>query len=147
MSVRNRNPDPHPLAEALRVPDTDDAEDVLSIVGFVGPRDDPGGPVRLFADPECQRYLDIPFDEFIHADEVPYDELGRTQIYVKRAFMAQDLFAQRDGASVQQAIEDAIVGLGMSTWQFLPQNRIVAAGMMGMLPEEERRRYEEEVTT
>lgn len=140
MSERNRNPDPHPLLARLSKPESAETEDVISIVGFVGTRD-PDGPLRLFADEEGQRYLDIPFDHLVDSEPVPYDDRGRTRVFVKRGLMTDNAFEAED---VLPALEEKLLGPPMSLWQFLPQNRLVAADMLGMLPEYERPRYEKE---
>lgn len=144
-ALRNRNPDPHPQLERLTI--EDDApgiEDVISLVGFVGPRD-PEGPLRLYADEEGQRYLEIPYDDFVDAEPLG-DERQRTQVWVRRALMTDDTFGDPapDGpqAEMLQMMQDSIVGPTLSLWQFLPQNRLVAAEMLGMLPDVEWRRYE-----
>lgn len=146
MSERNRNPDPHPALVRLAKPgNTDETEDVISIVGFVGPRAE-DGPVRVYADEDGQRYLDITFEAFIDSEPVPDDERGRTRIYVKRELMVANTFGDpaTDQAQMLQTLQGSIEGPSMSVWQFLPQNRLVAADMLGMLPEEEWRRYEPE---
>ena len=137
MSVRNRNPDPHPVLDRLTKPDSGgETEDVISILGYVGPRLE-DGPLRLFADQEGQRYLEIPFEDFVDAEPVAGDE--RMRIYVKRQVMVEDAFEE----DVLDALEAKLLGPPMSLWQFLPENRFTAAGMLGMLPEEVRD-YEEE---
>ena len=146
MSERNRNPDPHPALVRLAKPgNPDETEDVISIVGFVGLRE-PEDTVRVYADEEGQRFLDISFDDFVDSEPLPDDERGRTRIYVKRELMVANTFGDPETAQEQmlQTLRDSIDGPTMSVWQFLPQNRLVAAEMLGMLPEEEWRRYEEE---
>lgn len=146
MSERNRDPDPHPSVSRLVKPGTvNEPEDVISIVGFNAERDE-HGTLRLFAEEECQRYLDIPDGDFIHAEAVAGDERGRMRIYVRRDLMTRNLFGtDEETEAVLACIDGGIVGAGLSTWQFLPQNRVVAAGLMGMLEEDERYRYEEEM--
>ena len=144
MSERNRNPIPHPPLERLKKPDSDnETEDVISIVGYVGPRLE-DGPLRLYADEEGQSYLEIPFEDFVDAEEISGDD--RMRIYVKRALMVANTFGEPDEeqAQVLQVLRDSIVGPPMSLWQFLPQNRLTAAEMLGMLPESERRYYDED---
>ena len=141
MSERNRNPDPHPVLDRLKKADSDnETEDVISVVGFVGPRD-PEGPLRLFADEEGQRYLEIPFEDFVDAEPIPDDE--RMRIYVNRQVMVEDAFE----ADVLDALGGKLVGPPMSLWQFLPENRLVAAGMLGMLPDYEGPDHDEEEAT
>jgi hypothetical protein len=142
VSERNRNPDPHPVLVRLA------SEDVVSLVGFVGPRE-PEGPVRLYADEDGQRYMDIPFEDFIDAEPVPYDERGRTRIYVKRDLMVANTFGdpQTQQMQVVQSLQDSIDGPTMSVWQFLPQNRLVAAEMLGMVPRDEWSGYEPETAS
>ena len=129
MSERNRTPNVHPVLARLNVPETDlETEDVVAIMGFVGPRD-PEGPLRLFADKDGQRFLEIPFDDFVDAEEIPGDE--RMLIYVKRELMVQDLF---DVEAVLQALEQEMDGPPLSLWAFIPENRLTAAEGLGMLP-------------
>ena len=42
------------------------------------------------------------------------------------------------------ALDGMLHGAGMSTWAFLPENRLVAADLLGLLPRAEAYRYEEE---
>ena len=136
---RNTTPDPHPLIDLLSAPDSNDAEDAMSLIAYVGRRG-PNGELRLFADREAQRFLDIEEADFIHAEEIPEDEHGRMRIYVKRSAMVEEAF----DSDAEAALESAIVGPKMSVWQFLPENRIIAAGMLGMLPAESEESYETE---
>jgi hypothetical protein len=142
VSERNRNPNPHPVLDRLRREGTDsETEDVISLVGYIGPRL-PDGPMRLFADEEGQSYLEFEFADFLDAEEIPGDD--RVRIYVTRAAMVANTFGDPAGqqSDVLQALHDSVVGPPMSLWQFLPQNRLVAAEMLGMLP-----RYEDEEAT
>jgi hypothetical protein len=144
VSERNRNPDPHPVLDRLKRPESEnETEDVISIVGFVGPRPE-NGPLRLFADEEGQSYLEIPFEDFVDAEEIPGDD--RMRIYVKRQLMVANTFGDPgvQQAQVLQALHNSVLGPPMSLWQFLPQNRLTAAEMLGMLPAYERRYYDED---
>jgi hypothetical protein len=137
VSDRNDDPEPHPLV--VRLTSTgNDVEDVISLVGFVGLEAD--GNRRIFADAGLQRYLDIPATDLIHAEELPEEEGGRMRVYVRREAMNAAIFD--DGTL--EALEGKILGARMSTWQFLPENRIVAAEVLGLLPRAELWRYEEE---
>lgn len=140
MSERNRNPDPHPVLDRLKRPDTDnDTEDVISIVGYVGPRV-ADGPLRLYADEEGQSYLEIPFEDFVDAEPIPDDERMRMRIYVRRQLMVDNAFEE----DVLEALNAKRCGPPMSLWQYLPQNRLTAAFMLDMLPRFERRDYDED---
>ena len=150
MADRKRTPDPHPQLERLVKPDAaPEVEDVVALVGFVGPRD-PEGPLRLYADEDGQRYIEIPFADFVDSEPVPDDKRQRTRIYVKRALMTDHTFGDPDPdpespqSQMLQNLQDAVVGPTLSLWQFLPQNRLVAAELLGMLPEVEWRRFEPE---
>ena len=115
-----------------------DVEDVIALVGFMGDVG-PDGNRRIFADENRQCYMDIP-DDLIRAEELPGDELGRMRVYVRREqWAAQPAF--NDDAL--DALDATVNGAGVSTWAFLPDNRIVAAQMLGLLAEDEWRRYEE----
>ncbi len=139
MSERNRNPDPYPVLERLKQPASDnETEDVIAIEGFVGPRLE-DGPLRLFADEYGQRFLEIPFDDFIDAEPIPDDE--RMMVYVKRQVMVDDLF---DAENVLEALEAQRNGPPLSLWPFIPENRLIAAELLGMLPGQSRSYYEEE---
>lgn len=140
MPDRNTTPEPHPVIQLLTVEGSNDAEDSMSLIGYVGKRGS-NGELRLFADEEAQRYMDIPAEDFIHAEEIPDDEHGRMRIYVKRAMMVQEAF----GPDAENELKNAIVGPKMSVWQFLPDNRIIAAGVLGMLPPDHV--YEEETAS
>ena len=138
MSERNNNPEPHPLVRALGSTGNE-VEDVIALVGFVGDVGSDGNR-RLFADEHLQRYMDIPADDFIHAEALPDDELGRMRVYVRREqWAAQPAFS--DGAL--DALDAEVNGARMSTWAFLPDDRVVAARMLGLLPDDEWCRYEE----
>jgi hypothetical protein len=139
---RNTNPEPHPLIQLLTIEGSNDAEDSMVLVGFIGHRG-PQGELRLFADRQAQRYLDIPETDIIHAEEIPEDELGRMRIHVRRGVMVEQAF----DTAAEDELKAAIIGPGMSVWQFLPENRIIAAGMFGMLPEESRGYEEQEEET
>ena len=111
---------------------------MIALVGFVG---DVGSDAsrRIFSDENLQRYMDIPEDEFVHAEELPDDELGRMRVYVRREQWAEPAFSEE----ALDELDRTVNGAGMSTWAFLPDNRIVAAHMLGLLDEDEWRRYEE----
>jgi hypothetical protein len=135
VSERNRDPQPHPLVLRLS------QEDVIELVGLVGERGE-DGTMRVFADEDLQRWMDVPDAALVDTEPVPDDPRGRTRVWVRRDAWAADAFT--DGA--EDCLDEAIDGPGMSTWQFLPQSRIVAAEMMGLLARTELWRYEEEET-
>ena len=138
MSERNNNPKPHPLVRALGNTGNE-VEDVIALVGLVGDVDDDRNR-RLFADEHLQRYMDIPEADFIHAEALPDDELGRMRVYVRREqWAAQPAFTE----GALNALDAQVDGARMSTWAFLPDDRIVAARLLGLLPDDEWRRYEE----
>lgn len=138
MSERNRNPNPHPVLDRLKKDGTEnETEDVISLVGYIGPRL-ADGPMRLFADEEGQSFLEFEFDDFVDAEEISGDE--RMRIYVKRKALVDNAFEE----DVLDALAPKVVGRPMSLWQFLPQNRLVAAEMLGMLPAYERRVLDED---
>ena len=140
MGERNRNPDPHPLVASLTRDNTvNETEDVISLVGFPAAREQ-AGPLRLFADEDLQRYMDIPDDGFVHAEPLPDDDRGRWRVYVTRATMIETAFDE----DAPGELDGMLHGAGMSTWAFLPENRLVAADLLGLLPRAEAYRYEEE---
>jgi hypothetical protein len=129
MSDRNPSPDPHPLVTRLTREGTDETEDVVALVGFVGTT--PSGCVRLYSpESQLQRYLDLPADQIVDSRPVdPDDELSPTLVWVRRATMVEPMFTP----DALTALEAEFTGCGMSTWPLVPDTRLVAASLLDLL--------------
>ena len=132
MSSDPRRPPTSGIIEALRDPDV---KDVMALVGYVGPgREDDG---RLYSDAGGQRWMDIPLDQI--ANHAPLEEVdgssdqpGRTIVWVQREWMNEHVFQEE---ALQPAdFESVFTGSWMSTWQLIPDTRMVAAEMLDLLP-------------
>jgi hypothetical protein len=122
---RNPDPVPHPVVLRLQRSDGEETEDVIALVGFVGPRRD--DHVRIFPDPSYQRWLAIPADAIV--DSEPAED-GRTFIWVTGDAMRAEMFTDNALAALDAEL---MPGGGMSTWNLLPDTRYVAAGMLDLL--------------
>jgi hypothetical protein len=145
VSDRERFPDPDPVVARLREGPTD-AEDVLALVGFVGPGrmppgEDEGAPpdderrsLRMHADTDLQRWLEIPRDAVVHSQQVePGEDLTRSIVWVKRPEMNEPILSDDQADALDRALDPA----PLSGWNLIPETRLVAASMLGLLPYEE----------
>ena len=120
------------IIEAL-LDESGNTKDVMALVGYVGPGR--GDDVRLYSDFDGQRWMDIPLDQIAHQarlEDVERDPAtpGRSVVWVQREWMNGHVFR-----------EDALTDFGeefvdswMSTWQLIPNTRMVAAEMLDLLP-------------
>lgn len=122
---RKPDPTPHPVVVRLQRSDRQETEDVIALVGFIGPRQD--GHVRIYPDAGYQRWLAIPADSIV--DSEPGDD-GRTVIWVTGEAMRADMFTDNALAALDAELTPRG---GMSTWNLLPETRYVAAGMLDLL--------------
>jgi len=120
------------IIEAL-LDESGNTKDVMALVGYVGPGR--GDDVRLYSDFDGQRWMDIPLDQIAH--HAPLEDVeggpvrpGRSVVWVQREWMNGHVFR-----------EDALIDFGeefvdswMSTWQLIPDTRMVAAEMLDLLP-------------
>ena len=72
-------------------------------------------------------YMDIPDDGFVHAEPLPDDDRGRWRVYVTRAAMIETAFDE----DAPGELDGILHGAAMSTWAFLPENRLVAPTCWG----------------
>jgi hypothetical protein len=137
---RNRFPDPDPIVGRLHRNETGpDAEDVVALVGYIGPGrlppdadpDDPEQrPLRIFADNELSRWLDVPRGAVVDTQRVnEEDELSPSVIWVDRPTM----FAEIDWGPVTEVLDNSDFKPPLSTWNLIPETPLVAASLMGML--------------
>jgi hypothetical protein len=139
VSERERNPTPHPVACRLRRQASNDTEDVVALVGFLGAWET-GAPFRLYSDLSFQRWMEFPDDPEVVVDtwQNPADVSGRLTIWVNREVLLQPIASDE----VVNALEDGLGG-GMSAWPFVPENRLVAASLLGLVPRWADGEYEE----
>jgi hypothetical protein len=140
--VPERNPDPDPDPLVTRLTRTgNETEDMVALVGYIGPLQ--GGFRRIYADHHLQRWLEIPDGKIVDSVRIDTDDElgGRTVIWVRRDAMTTEVFH----AGVLEAMESYFAEEhgGMSTWPLVPDNRLVAADLLGLLPSWERGEYEE----
>lgn len=136
--TRNTTRDPDPLIARLRKPGDDvETEDVIALVGFVGPGRD--GTVRIRPDYDGQRYLELP--GIVHRELLePGNELSPSRIWVDRLTMLEPIFENEVGENDGRLSEVAnvLAGAPFSVWNLIPETRLVAADMMDLI------RYDEE---
>jgi hypothetical protein len=131
---RNPTPDPDPLVGDLLDPGNEpDAEDVVVLIGFLGPGRQ-AGSYRIHADRGLQRWLEVP--GLIHSRRIDAeDELSRSVVWVDRQMMLEPIFENEQGendgrlGAVAESLEDA----PFSSWNLIPETRLVAAGLLGLI--------------
>jgi hypothetical protein len=136
---RNPNPEPDPLVTRLTTPEDEHAtEDVVALVGFIGPQRE--GHFRIYADRHLQRWLEIPVDSVKDSIRIDTDDElgGRTIIWVEREVMTAEVF----DPAVMEAMTSFFRDGWMSTWPLIPDDRLVAAEILGLLPTWETAEYE-----
>jgi hypothetical protein len=118
--------------EAL-LDESGNTKDVMALVGYVGPGR--GEDVRLYSDFDGQRWMDIPLEQIAH--HAPFEDVesdsarpGRRVVWVQREWMNGHVF--REDALTD--FGDLFVDSWMSTWQLIPDTRMVAAGLLDLLP-------------
>jgi hypothetical protein len=117
-----------------RIRSRPEGEDVVALRGFLD--DERSGKRRLFADTDLQQYMEFEADEVVDAEQLPAetgDPGPRTVLWVKGDALRTALFTEDEGT----AIAAEFTARGVSGWQFLPETRFIAAGMLGMLGYEE----------
>ena len=133
MSDDPRRPPTSPIIEALLDEQTGNTKDVMALVGHVGPGR--GDDVRLYSDRDGQRWMDIPLDQVAH--HVPLEDVepgpvepGQSVVWVQREWMNGPVFLE----VALTDFEEFFAGSWMSTWQMIPDTRMVAAEMLDLLP-------------
>ena len=137
MNGRNTNPTDDPIVARLRQAESIDAEDVIALIGFVG--QGRNGTFRVFPDLEQQRWLEIP--AIIDSQRLdPDDVLSKSIVWVDRPTMMkpiQDLFDQEQTGQL-----DALLQVPpFSTWNLIPETRLVAASLLGLIAYDDGREY------
>lgn len=140
---RNTNPPPDPIVQELldddQPPETvSDAEDVISLVGFVGNGRPAGGDgpraLRVHPDKTLQRWLEIPREAVVHSEQIdPGDPFTRSVVWVDRCTMMEPILSEQGF----DAVEAALATAPLSTWNLIPNSRLVAAGLLGLIGHEE----------
>jgi hypothetical protein len=127
---RNTTPDPDPIVQLL------DSEDVVSLIGFVGTgRTTPGGQgaqpaLRIHSGRSLQRWIEIPQEAVIHSQQIdPTDPLTRSVVWVQREVMDEPMVTDEAFAAILAALEQA----PLSAWNLIPETRLVAAGLIGLI--------------
>lgn len=145
MSPRTPFRDPDPMPGRLRKPGEIETEDTIALIGFVVPTElpqderDPEEPLpeptlRIGPDSEGQRWLDIPFAAVKDRQQLePGSELTRSVVWVEREVMMQPLFTDEQGSAIAGALD----GAPLSTWNLIPETRLVAAYLLNLIPYEE----------
>jgi hypothetical protein len=135
---RNPSPEPDPLVTRL-TREANETEDVVALVGFIGPQRE--GHFRIYADRHLQRWLEIPAGNVKDSIRIDIDDDlgGRTIVWVDREVMIGPVFDD----TILEAMQPHFVDGWMSTWPLIPDNRLVAAEILGLLPSWETAEYEE----
>jgi hypothetical protein len=108
--------------------------DVVALCGFLD--DERDGKRRLFADADLQKYMEFTSDEVVDAEPLQPergDPGPRAVVWVKGDVLRAPLFSDEELEPIERAFTDR----GVSGWQFLPETRFIAAGMLGLLEYEE----------
>jgi hypothetical protein len=142
VSPRTPSRDPDPMPDRLRKPGEIETEDTIALIGFVVPTEVPPEepeseqqPVlRISPDTEGQRWLEIPFDDVIDRQQIdPGNALTRSVVWARRTAMMQPILDEQQGS----AVEEALTGVPVSTWNLIPETRLVAAYLLSLIPYDE----------
>lgn len=133
---RTPNPTPDPIVGRLlkqERPGETDAEDVLALVGFVGPGRQDGR--RIHPDRHLQRWLELPDGAIVDSQRIDSeDELSRSVVWVRRSVMTEPVLqADVDDGLFDQVLE-LLDSAPFSAWNLLPETRMVAARLLGLIP-------------
>jgi hypothetical protein len=119
------------IVERLLKNGSNETEDVMALVGFVGPGRD--GDVRLYPDIDFQRWMDIAPDDIVGSSPLTAfnpGRLDRTVVWVRRDAMMGPVFKPDS----LKNFEDDFAGSWMSTWPLIPETRLVAAQILDLVP-------------
>ena len=108
------------------------SEEPMALVGFVG-NGATSNEIRLYPDIDFRRWMDIPLGEILHWVPLPNlnpGRLERTVVWVTSAWLRGPVF---NPAAVIN-LNANFAGSAMSTWQFVPDTRLLAAQMLDLLP-------------
>jgi len=136
VSPRIDHPPDDPIVGRLRKPESREVEDVLSLVGYVGPGRDEGR-VKIFANRDLANWLEVP--AIIDSQPLtPGDELSPSVVFVDREMMLEPIFeteAHEDDGRLD-AVTEAFGDVPFSTWNLIPETRYIAARLIGLIPYE-----------
>jgi hypothetical protein len=134
VSPRVPDPSPDPIVDRLGDPaNQPDTEDVLALNGFIGPG--AAGGFRIHPDRDLQRWLEV--SAIVDSQPVnPGDELSRSVVWVDRRIMLEEIFEESPGVSDGRlgAAREALENPPFSTWNLIPETRLAAAELLGLLP-------------
>jgi hypothetical protein len=132
LSDRVPNPPSSRIVSRLLKDGSDtETEDVMALVGYVGPGRD--GDVRLYPDLDFHRWMDFRREDIVDSsplDAGPAGLEGRTVVWVRRASMLDPVFKPES----LEDFEDDFAGSWMSTWPLIPETRLVAAEILDLIP-------------
>jgi hypothetical protein len=127
-----RRPPDSNILERFRDERTGQPQEVTALVGFVGPGR--GDAVRIYPDEEGQRWMDVPLEHVVgHAPFADIDttQPGRTVVWVERDWMRGAVFREDALTDFAEFFDED--DSWISTWQLIPDSRLVAADMLGLL--------------
>jgi hypothetical protein len=99
---------------------------VVALLGFADTWDQ-GSTLRLYPDVAYQRWMDIPTADI--KAKAPYDDLGRTVVWVDRDSLNQPLFID----DTIELLDGRYAGAPISTWALIPDSRYVAAQLLELV--------------
>jgi hypothetical protein len=136
VSPRHVPPTTDPIVERLGDPENlPDAEDVIKLIGFVGPGRP--GSFRIHPDGDLQRWLEIPEDALVDSQQVdPGDELSRSAIWVDRETMLQPILDEDVIEEVLAQVKELLGPAPLSIWNLIPETRLEAARLLELIPYE-----------
>jgi hypothetical protein len=125
-----RIPQPSPIVTRLQQEGLDET-DVMALVGFVG--EGRGGDVRMYSDIGLQRWMDIPEGAIFASSPIDGDRTGlpgRSVVWVRKETMLEPVFKETSLIDFTADFE----GSWMSVWPFIPDTRLLAAQILGLVP-------------
>ena len=134
MSPRVPDPPPDPIVDRLGDPANEpDTEDVIALNGFIGPG--AAGGFRIHPDRDLQRWVEVP--AIVDSQQLnPGDALSRSVVWVDRQTMLEEIFEASPGVSDGRLddVKRALADPPFSTWNLIPETRLAAAELLGLLP-------------
>jgi hypothetical protein len=136
VSPRNPTPTTDPIVERLGDPQNlPDAEDVIKLIGFVGPGRP--GSFRIHPDGDLQRWLEVPEGAIVDSQQIdPGNELGRSVIWVDRQTMMQPILDEDVIEEVFAQVKELLGPAPLSIWNLIPETRLDVADLLDLVPYE-----------
>jgi hypothetical protein len=135
VSPRVPNPTADPIVARLADPaNQPDVADVIELVGYIGPGRP--GNLRIFPDRKLQRWLEVAEGAVVDSQRIePGNELSRSAIWVDRQTMLEEIFEAAPGQSDGRLDEVArvLADVPFSTWNLIPETRLDAADLLGLI--------------